>query len=269
MLRVLAFCAIAAVAFAVSLAASGGAAVIAADPSPQAKLPPQAEVPFQRYLEEPHWLGYRAFVVEPETGAWAKSTENSRPGIAVDRALAGCRRRSLRDCRLFAVGDIIVLGLADWKTEVAVVLYRVEPGAGNGDLEAVTAQAVTAQAVTAQAVTSGGGGAEVAALRRSLLHAAAEMGRSGAVAAMLDRGVDVDAGSEVGATALSYAASRGHREVVALLLARGAAVNARNGVGKTALGVALLANNFTRARDTLAADHDAVIRLILEAGGTE
>ncbi len=118
-----------AVAFAVSLAASGGAAALAADPSPEAPLPPQAQVPFQRYLEEPQRLGYRAFVVEPETGAWAKSTQNSRPGIAIDRALEGCRRRTRRDCRLFAVGDIVVLGLADWKTEVAVVLYRVEPGA--------------------------------------------------------------------------------------------------------------------------------------------
>ncbi len=250
MLRVLALCA---GVFAVSLAASGGTAVMAADPSPEARLPPQAQIPFQRYLEAPHRLGYRAFVVEPETGAWGKSTQLSRPGIAIDQAIAGCRRRSLRDCRLYAVGDIIVLGFADWKTEVAVVLYRVKRSATNHDLEAVTSS----------------GGAEVVALRRSLLHAAAEMGRTDAVAAMLDRGIDVDAGSEVGATALSYAASRGRREVVALLLARGAEVNARNGVGKTALGVAMLANNFARPRDYLAADHDAVIRLIVDAGGIE
>jgi hypothetical protein len=57
--------------------------------------------------------------------------------------------------------------------------------------------------------------------------------------------------------------------VVALLLARGADVNARNGVGKTALGVARLANVFAKPRDYLAPDHDAVIRLILEAGGVE
>lgn len=249
LLRVLALCA---VALPVSLAASGDWTALAADPSPQAKLSPQAQRPFQRYLEAPHTLGFRAFVVEPESGAWAKSTQVSRPGIAIEQALAGCRRRTRRDCRLYAVGDMIVLGLAAWKVEVAVVLYRVEPGAGNHDLEAVTA-----------------GGGEVMALRRALLHAAAEMGSSGAVAAMLDRGVDIDAGSVIGATALTYAASRGRREVVALLLARGAAVNARNGIGKTALGVALLANNFTQLRDTLVADHDAVIRLLLDAGGIE
>jgi ankyrin repeat protein len=139
-------------------------------------------------------------------------------------------------------------------TEVAVALYRVKRDANNDDLEAVTSR---------------GGGAEALALSRSVLHAAAKMGRSDAVAAMLDLGIDVDAGSDVGATALSYAASRGHREVVALLLERGAAVNARNGVGKTALGIAMLANNFARHRDYLAAGHDAVIRLLEDAGGTE
>ncbi len=259
MLRVLALCA---GVFAVSLAAVGGWVAVAAGASPVARLPPQAQRPFERYLEVPHRLGYRAFVVEPESGAWGKTTGVGRPGIAVERALADCRRRARRDCQAYAVGDMVVLGFAAWKIEVAVVLYRVKRGAGNHDLEAVTAGAVTAGAVTA-------GAAGAVALKRALLHAAAEMGYPGTVAAMLDRGVGIDAGSEIGATALSYAASRGHREVVALLLARGAAVNARNGVGKTALGVARLANNFARPRDYLAADHQAVIRLILDAGGVE
>ncbi len=116
-----------------------------------------------------------------------------------------------------------------------------------------------------------GGGAEVVALRRSVLHAAAEMGSIDAVTAMLDRGIDVDVGSDVGATALFYAASRGRRDAVALLLERGADVNARNGVNKTALSVAVLANNFARLRDFhfLGADHDAVIRLLKDAGGVE
>jgi hypothetical protein len=243
-----------AVALGVSVAVSGGTAVIAADPSPEAQLSPQAQTPFQEYRDVPHTFGYRAFAVEPESGEWGQSTRLGRPGIAIDQAIEDCQRRSARDCQVFAVGDIIVLGLADWKTEVAVVLYRVKPSATNDDLEAVT---------------SPGGGAEVVALRRSLLHAAAEMGRTDALAAMLDRGIGVDVGSEVGATALSYAASRGRREAVALLLERGADVNARNGVGRTALGLAVLANNFARPRDYLAADHDAVIRLIVDAGGIE
>ncbi len=73
----------------------------------------------------------------------------------------------------------------------------------------------------------------------------------------------------MGRTALFYAASRGRREAVALLLERGADVNARNGVNKTALSVAVLANNFARLRNLRAVDHDAVIRLLADAGGIE
>ncbi len=225
-------------------------------PTPATLLRPPAQDHFQNYQQKPHRLRYRAFAVEPESGEWGESAQLSQPGIAIDQAIKDCQRRSARDCQVYAIGGIIVLGLADWKTEVAVTLYRVKSNATNDDLEAVT---------------SAGGGAEVVALRRSVLHAAAAMGGTGAVAAMLDRGIGVDAVSDVGATALSYAASRGRREAVALLLERGADVNARNGVNKTALSVTMLANNFARLRDfrVLAADHDAVIRLLKDAGGTE
>ena len=241
-------------AFGVSVAVSGGTVVLAANPSPETQLLPQAQIPFQEYRNVPYTFGYSAFAVEPESGEWGQSSQISQPGIAIDHAIERCQRRSTRDCQVYAVGDIIVLGLADWKTEVAVMLYRVKPGATNDDLEAVTSR---------------GGGAKVVALRRSVLHAAAEMGSIDAVAAMLDRGIDVDVGSDVGATALFYAASRGRREAVALLLEHGADVNARNGVNKTALSVAVLANNFARLRNLRAVDHDAVIRLLVDAGGAE
>ena len=241
-------------AFGVSVAVSGATAVIAAGPSPETQLSPQAQIPYQEYRDLAHMFDYRAFAVEPKSGEWGQSMHISQPGIAIDEAIEDCQRRSTRDCQIYAAGDIIVLGLADWKTEVAVMLYRVKPGATNHDLEAVT---------------SSGGGAEVVALRRSVLHAAAEMGRTDALAAMLDRGIDVDVGSDVGAKALSYAATRGRHEAVALLLERGADVNARNGVGKTALGIAVLANNFARLRNLRAVDHDAVIRLLADAGGIE
>jgi t-SNARE complex subunit (syntaxin) len=229
-------------------------AATAAGPSPETQLSPQAQIPFQEYQGVAHMFDYRAFAVEPEGGTWGQSAQISQPGIAIDQAIEDCQRRSTRDCQVYAVGDIVVLGLAEWKTEVATMLYQVKPGATNDDLEAVTSR---------------DGGAEVAALKRSVLHAAAEMGRTGALAAMLDRGIDVDAGSDVGATALLYAASRGHPEAVTLLIERGADVNARNGVGKTALGLALLAKNFTQLRDSLVADHEGVIRLLADAGATE
>ena len=242
------------VTFSVLATVSVATSVTGAEAVTEVVLPPAAQIPFQQYLDAPRTLGSKAFAIDPESGQSGQSTRLSRPGIAVDQAIEDCRRRSARDCRLYAVGDIVVLGLADWKTEVAIMLDQVMPGATNGDLEAVT---------------SGDGGKVATSLRRSVLHAAAEMGSTDAVAAMLDRGIDIDAGSDIGATALSYAASRGQHEAVALLLEHRADVNARNRVGKTALGLAVLANNFARHRDYLAAGHVAVIRLLEDAGGTE
>ncbi|MCZ6577053.1 MAG: ankyrin repeat domain-containing protein [Gammaproteobacteria bacterium] len=222
--------------------------------TPATQLRPPAQDHFQEYRALPYRFRYKAFAVEPESGEWGQSSQISQPEIAIDHAIERCQRRSTRDCQVYAVGDIIVLGLADWKTEVAVMLYRVKPGATNDDLEAVTSR---------------GGGAKVVALRRSVLHAAAEMGSIDALAAMLDRGIDVVVGSDGGAPGLFSAASRGRREAVALLLEHGADVNTRNGVNKTALSVAVLANNFARLRNLRAVDHDAVIRLLVDAGGAE
>ena len=238
-----------------SLAAiSGDDALIDAGAAPGSMLPSAAQAPFQEYLIVPKTFGSKAFAVAPESGQWGQSTALSRPGIAAQRAIEDCSRGAARDCRLFAVGNIVVFGLADWQIEVAIMLDQVKPGATNGDLEAVT---------------SANDAATVAALRRSVLHAAAEMGSTDAMAAMLDLGIDVDAGSDIGATALSYAASRGHHVAVQLLLDRGADINARNGVGMTPLGLAVLANNFARQRTYLAADHDATVRLLKDAGGIE
>ena len=89
------------------------------------------------------------------------------------------------------------------------------------------------------------------------------------VVAMLDRGVDVNARSEDGVTALLYAAGRAHQTVVALLLTRGADVNARNNAGMTALGLALLAKRFAQLRDYRNDDHNMAIQLLMEAGGAK
>ncbi len=240
--------------FGVSVAASGDTAVIAADPSPETQLSAHAQIPFQEYRALPHRFRYRAFAVELESGEWGQSSQVLPPRIAIELAIADCRQRSASDCQVYAIGDIIVLGLAGWQTDVAVRLYQVKPDATNDDLEAVT---------------SWNGNADVVALRRSVLFTAATMGSTDAIAAMLDRGIDIDASSDVGATALSYAASRGKRAAVALLIERGADVNARNGVNLTPLSVAMLATNFARPRDYLAADHDAVVRLLVEAGAIE
>jgi ankyrin repeat protein len=58
--------------------------------------------------------------------------------------------------------------------------------------------------------------------------AAARKGDVAAVKAFLDKGVDVNAKTQYGATALSYACDKGHTEVVRLLLERGADPNVKD-----------------------------------------
>src|SRR5215216_5570810 len=55
--------------------------------------------------------------------------------------------------------------------------------------------------------------------------AAARRGDIAAVKAFLDKGTDVNAKTQYGATALSYACDKGHVELVKLLIERGADVN--------------------------------------------
>ncbi|MCZ6586380.1 MAG: hypothetical protein O7B24_00340, partial [Alphaproteobacteria bacterium] len=55
-------------AFSVSVAVSGGTVVIAANPSPETQLSPQAQIPFQEYRIVAHTFGYSSFAVEPESG---------------------------------------------------------------------------------------------------------------------------------------------------------------------------------------------------------
>jgi ankyrin repeat protein len=70
--------------------------------------------------------------------------------------------------------------------------------------------------------------------------AAARKGDAAAVKAFLDKGVDVNAKTNYGATALSYACDKGHVEVVKLLLERGADVNVKDTFyGEVPLGWAL------------------------------
>src|SRR5580765_7781162 len=76
--------------------------------------------------------------------------------------------------------------------------------------------------------------------RNEELFAAARKGDAAAVKALLDTGVDVNAKTRYGATALSYACDKGHVEVVKLLIERGADVNSNDTFyGEVPLGWAL------------------------------
>jgi len=85
--------------------------------------------------------------------------------------------------------------------------------------------------------------------------AAARRGDAAAVKTFLDKGVDVNAKTRYGATALSYACDKGHVEVVKLLLERGADVNVKDTFyGEVPIGWAL------------SREHVEIVKLLLDKG---
>jgi Ankyrin repeats (3 copies)/Domain of unknown function (DUF3471) len=87
--------------------------------------------------------------------------------------------------------------------------------------------------------------------------AAARKGDAAAVKAFLDKGVDVNAKTRYGATALSYACDKGHVEVVKLLIDRGADLNVRDTFyGEVPIGWAL------------SRDHVEIVKLLLDKGAS-
>jgi len=85
--------------------------------------------------------------------------------------------------------------------------------------------------------------------------AAARKGDTAAVKAFLDKGVDVNAKTRYGATALSYACDKGHVEVVKLLIDRGADLNVKDTFyGEVPIGWAL------------SRDHVEIVKLLLDKG---
>ena len=87
--------------------------------------------------------------------------------------------------------------------------------------------------------------------------AAARKGDAAAVKVFLDKGVDVNAKTRYGATALSYACDKGNIEVVKLLIERGADVNSKDTFyGEVPLGWALSKENIQ------------IIKLLLDKGAT-
>ncbi|HVG18944.1 MAG TPA: ankyrin repeat domain-containing protein [Blastocatellia bacterium] len=85
--------------------------------------------------------------------------------------------------------------------------------------------------------------------------AAARRGDAATVKAFLDKGADVNAKTQYGATALSFAADKGHVEVVRLLVERGADVNVKDSFyGEVPIGWACVRG------------HTEVVKILLDKG---
>ncbi len=98
---------------------------------------------------------------------------------------------------------------------------------------------------------------------------AVRKGDTASVAALLDKGADVNAKFRYGATALFKAAERGHTEIVKLLLARGADVTVKDTFyGATAMTWAL-SNGHTEAVKAILEKDSASVGDVLMAGVRE
>ena len=98
--------------------------------------------------------------------------------------------------------------------------------------------------------------------------AAARKGDVATVKAQLDKGVDVNAKTQYGATALSYACDRGHVEVVKLLIERGADINVKDTFyGEVPLGWAVYKGHAEIVRLLLAKGAQGKERALIDGAG--
>jgi len=219
-----------------------------------AKLQPELEDEFERYRKIPHAFGFKAFAIDPANGNWGQGIKGGFVKTAVTNAMNECRERGGQECKIYAIGNIIVDGLDSRNADIAKMLYQVKQTATNSDLDNLSSNDV---------------GNDSVGLRLSVFFEAAEWGSLNTLETILDQGVDVDVRSSIGSTALMYAASRGQYETTKALLARGADVNVRNNVGKTAFSLVKFARSFAQQRNYRLGEYDAVIKLLEDAGADE
>ena len=100
------------------------------------------------------------------------------------------------------------------------------------------------------------------------IHTAAENGDLAGVQAELDKGANVNAKNQNGATPLHRAAWFGHKEIVELLIANGADVNARDDGGATPLDWAKEMNERHSPEAKVAKKEGATILLRKHGGKT-
>ena len=207
---------------------------------------------YQDYKSRPH---YRAFTISRTTGKHDKALGYAFAGRTVDeavrRATKACDDKAASydvkyECELHSVGDIDVSGLPASEIAAAKQFYQRNRGATNDDF--------------ASRLTGG---------TAAMLLDAARIGDAAGVRTLLGQGVDVDARTDIGETALILAAFGGHAKTVEALLAAGADVNAESDFGSTALMRAAFIHESLASTQLDVGGYREIIRLLEQAGARE
>ena len=215
-------------------------------------VPSWAYYSYQDYQSRPH---YRAFTISRTTGKHDKALGYAYAGRTVDeavrRATKACDDKAASydvkyECELHSVGDIDVSGLPASEVAAAKQFYQRNRKATSDDF--------------ASRFTAG---------TAAMLLDAARIGDAAGVQTLLGQGVDVDARTDIGETALILAAFGGHAKTVEALLAGGADVNAKSNFGSTALMRAAFRHESLASTQLDVGGYREIIRLLEQAGARQ
>lgn len=73
-------------------------------------LPAFTKAAYKEYLEDPKYEDFKAFAFDPKGSRWGSARKHWDPYEAIEHALRLCERGGSQ-CKLYAVGDIVVAGL--------------------------------------------------------------------------------------------------------------------------------------------------------------
>lgn len=219
------------------------------------ELTPEAYSVYKKHRAEPH---YRAFAISRYTGKYPCGVfEHSGGGYksaeeAVQRAIMVCgicrpSAEAKAKCKLYSVGDIVVYRMTEGEIKAAIRFYQRNPKATNDDF--------ASRFITDTPIAT--------------LLDAAKIGDVFVVQKLLEQGIDVNARSDIGDTALMLGAFGGHTKAVKVLLAGGADVNAKSDAGTTALMYAEIRKKIGESSGQDVGDYLEIIRLLKQAGAEE
>jgi hypothetical protein len=86
---------------------AAGTPAAPAPPARRAGLPPAVQTAFEAYKSDWSLRIFKAFAMDPTSGAWGRSWSHPTAAVAMERALSECRKRGTA-CEVYAVGDTVL-----------------------------------------------------------------------------------------------------------------------------------------------------------------